>query len=52
MPDDDTYYTDYPVHAVFDKHGFDAGCTPIDTMMANEAMSFDMAGAMNDEDCY
>jgi hypothetical protein len=32
---------------VFDQHGYEYGTTPIDTMMANEAMGFDMAAAMS-----
>ena len=35
-----------PTHAVFDRYGFDVVCTPIDKLMANEAMGFDMADAM------
>lgn len=47
MPDD---YEIEPTHAVGNYHGYDMACTPIDALMANEAMGFDMAGAMCDED--
>lgn len=38
-------------HDVFSKHGYDPYLTPIDTMMSNEAMGFDMEGAMNGYAC-
>lgn len=35
-----------PTHAVFDRYGYGVYDTPLDTLFANQAMGFDMAGAM------
>jgi hypothetical protein len=53
---DEGYY-DYPdkdnidveaTHYAADQHGYDLGTTPLDNLMANQALGFDTAGAMAD----
>jgi len=45
---DEDYAEVEGTHMVADHHGYDLASTPLDKLFANEAMSFDTAGAMYD----